>query len=247
MSGQQNSNHIAPPTTLRIASWNAAGLKNKLTDLATFINLNRIDIMIVTETHLIRDDDVNIKGYYLYPANHTSNRRRGGAAIFIKTSIRHIAINIDTAQKVQCSAISVSLHNGQAVNISAIYLQPQESWTINEFKDLFNKLGERFLVLGDWNAKSYWWGNPRSNARGAALLQSVQSSNFNILATGSPTHYPTNTRHSPSAIDFGIYRGLSVINSKSNHCMTSALITSHWSSSYTAAHKSINQSATYYH
>lgn len=208
MSRQQNSNYIAPPTTLRIASWNAAGLKNKLTDLATFISLNRIDIMVVTETHLIRDDEVSIKGYYLYPANHTSNRRRGGAAIFIKTSIRHIAIQIDTAQKVQCSAVSVSLHNGQAINISAIYLQPQESWTTNEFKDLFNKLGERFLVLGDWNAKSYWWGNPRSNARGTALLQSVQSNNYNILATGSPTHYPTNTRHSPSAIDFGIYRGL---------------------------------------
>lgn len=208
MPRQQNRSHVDPTASLRIASWNAAGLKNKLRDMTAFISQNKIDIMIVTETHLINTDNINIKGFHLYPVNHISNHRRGGAAIFIKTSIRHIAAKIDMPHKVQCSITSVFLNSGEAINISAVYLQPQESWTVNEFHDLLNKLGERFLALGDWNAKSSWWGNPRSCARGTALLQCVQSHNYNILATGSPTHYPTNTRHSPSAIDFGIYHGL---------------------------------------
>lgn len=204
---QTNNNPLNIPP-LKIACWNAAGLKGKLPDLASFISRHNVDIMIVSETHFINTDNFKIKGYYEYTANHHWNRRRGGAAIFVKTSIRHISINIDTPNKIQCSTISIVLHNGENINIAAAYLQPQEGWTSNQFHELLRKFGERFLILGDWNAKSYWWGNARSCARGAALLRCVHSHNYNILATGSPTHYPTNTRSSPSAIDFGVYCGL---------------------------------------
>lgn len=206
MTRHQNTNLHSPP--LKIACWNAAGIKRKLADLTSFIGRYNIDIMIVTETHTVSTDRINIKGYHVYTGNHDWNCRRGGAVIYVKTSIRHISINIDTPYKIQCSTISVTLHNGECLNIAAAYLQPQDCWTTREFHELLCKFGERFLVLGDWNAKSYWWGNARSCARGAALLRCVHSHNYNILATGSPTHYPTNTRNSPSAIDFGVYRGL---------------------------------------
>lgn len=208
MSLHREPNNIHPINSLIIASWNAAGLRNKLMELTAFINLHKIDIMIVTETHLLDTDNVAIKGYLKYSANHPTNRRRGGAAIFIKSTIRHISLPFSCPEKIQCSVISVTLFNGSNINIAAAYLQPQETWTADDFHNLLSNLGERFLIAGDWNSKSSWWGNPRSCQRGAALLQCIQAHNYNILATGSPTHFPTNTRHSPSGIDFGIYRGL---------------------------------------
>lgn len=209
MSSQRNNqSSLQPVTSLRIASWNAAGLRNKLSDLKAFISQHKIDIMIVTETHLVNTDNIKINGFYEYIANHPSGRRRGGAAIFIKTSIKHIALNIDTPPKVQCSIIAVALSNGSTINIAAAYFLPTESWSADDFQHLLSRMGERFLIAGDWNAKNPWWGNSRSCARGRALLQCVQSNNYNIIATGSPTHYPTNRRHSPSAIDFGVYKGL---------------------------------------
>ncbi|TDG39031.1 hypothetical protein AWZ03_014546 [Drosophila navojoa] len=111
----------------------------------------------------------------------------------------------DSHQSVE---VSVSLQNGRHINIVAIYCPPQAIWSGQDFNNLLTSLGDAFIVGGDWNAKSQWWGNARSCLRGRTLVNSILQVNCNILATGSPTHYPFNSRQTPSAIDFALFKGI---------------------------------------
>lgn len=216
MQLEMNSYFLHPTTTptnsinnsLKIFVWNAAGLSNKLAEMKMFLHRNNVDIMLVSETHLLDTDNINISGYDIYMANHPSNRRRGGAATFIKRSIRHMALSSVPNPKIQYSPIVVALHNNSSINIAAAYFPPGNIWTSDDFRNLFRSMGKKFIIAGDWNAKSSWWGNARACSRGTALLQCIQQNRYNILATGSPTHFPFNSRHSPSAIDFGVYGGI---------------------------------------
>ncbi|KRG07882.1 uncharacterized protein Dmoj_GI25548, partial [Drosophila mojavensis] len=164
---------------IKISFWNAAGVKKKLNELNLYLVKHDIDIMLVSETHLIDSDSIAINGYIVYLANHPSNRRRG-----------------------------VSLQNGRHINIVAIYCPPQLIWSGQDFNNLLLALGDTFIVGGDWNAKSQWWGNARSCIRGRTLVNSILQVNCNILATGSPTHYPFNARQTLSAIDFALFKGI---------------------------------------
>lgn len=193
---------------LNISIWNAAGISSKLTELKQFLIKHNIDIMLISETHLIDNDNFIVDGYIVYLANHPTNRRRGGAACLIKPNICHYAMRCTSLDSHQCVEVSVSLQDGRHVNIAAIYCPPQVNWTVPNFSQLLSSLGDAYLVGGDWNAKSQWWGNARSCLRGRNLVNCIMQVNSNILATGSPTHYPFNTRQTPSAIDFALFKGI---------------------------------------
>ncbi|KAM8714582.1 hypothetical protein ACLKA7_000024 [Drosophila subpalustris] len=90
----------------------------------------------------------------------------------------------------------------------AAYLPPSQGFTKEAFELLFNHFEPIFLIAGDWNAKHSCWGNPRACNRGNELIACLRAHNYNILATGSPTHFPYSRRSRPSAIDFAVYCGI---------------------------------------
>lgn len=209
MSNNTPIAHIANSVNnINIGIWNAAGITNKLSELKQYLIKHQIDIMLVSETHLTDNDSTAIDGYIMYLANHPTNRRRGGAAIIIKQNICHYAMCCSSLDSYQSVEVSVSLQNGKHVNIVAIYCPPQVSWSDQDFKNLLKSLGDIFIIGGDWNAKSQWWGNARSCNRGRTLVNCILQENCNILATGSPTHFPFNSRQTPSAIDFALFKGI---------------------------------------
>jgi len=195
---------------LRIISWNAAGLLNKLTELESYIHQHDIDVVMVSETHLIHSDSINIQGFHIYPANHPSNNRRGGSAIIINQKIEHIALPTIITLAIQCSPIIVLFPDQPRLNLVAIYSPPTPTLplTTEIYNHIFDSFKPRFLLAGDWNAKHRWWGNTRACNRGNALISCIRSHNYNVLATGSPTHFPRNQNNRPSAIDFAIYSGI---------------------------------------
>ncbi|KAL7725456.1 hypothetical protein ACLKA6_017748 [Drosophila palustris] len=95
--------------------------------------------------------------------------------------------------------------------MAAIYCPPGHAqfWSPGEFSLLFGQLSDKFIVAGDWNAHHSFWGCLRSCRRGSALLSYVSSCRLEILATGGPTHFPSDRGRNPSAIDFAVYAGIS--------------------------------------
>lgn len=193
---------------LRIITWNAGGILNKITELEDHIHQYNIDIVLVSETHLTSSDSITIKKYDIYLANHPTNRRRGGSAIIINRNIDHMALPKISTLAIQCVPICVTFPDQPLLKIAAIYCPPLRGLTSEAFNLIFKLLEPRFLIAGDWNAKHRWWGNTRACNRGNELITSLRTHNYNILATGSPTHFPYDQRKRPSAIDFAIYCGI---------------------------------------
>jgi exonuclease III len=63
---------------LRIAQWNANGLQNHHEELQLFLNINAIDILLVSETQLTSKSYFNIPNYKLYHTNHRDDKAHGG-------------------------------------------------------------------------------------------------------------------------------------------------------------------------
>lgn len=216
---QNNSPHINQNKVLKIITWNAAGIIPKLDELELFIQQNNIDIVLLSETHLIESDSIHINGFDIYSANHPSNNRRGGSALIINHIIEHIALPTIITQAIQITPVSISLINQPRTTIAAIYCPPQRGLTTEAFTLIFKLFEPRFLIAGDWNAQHTWWGNQRATPSGTQLINCIRNHNYNILATGSPTHFPYDQRKRPSAIDFAVYSGI-----RNNHLHIESLL-----------------------
>lgn len=105
---------------LKILTWNANGLIQRLDELEIFIRGKDIDICLVCETHLTKQSNVKIRGYSEYHAFHPSERARGGSSLFIKECIEHSAEIKIELEAMQVTTVRVK-NNHLSFNISSIY------------------------------------------------------------------------------------------------------------------------------
>ncbi|GFV93656.1 hypothetical protein TNCV_1717641 [Trichonephila clavipes] len=72
---------------LRIAAWNANGVRSRIIELRDFINKHSLDIILIQETHLRPGVSIRVPNYTLYRNDRqTQNIPSGGTAILVKSS-----------------------------------------------------------------------------------------------------------------------------------------------------------------
>ncbi|CAH1384245.1 unnamed protein product [Tenebrio molitor] len=81
---------------IKIATWNANGIINKIDETKTFLMTEKIDIMIINETKLTSSDKLYFNNYKTYRQDRPTNTRAGGVAIIIKSDIAHRQIKTTT-------------------------------------------------------------------------------------------------------------------------------------------------------
>lgn len=69
--------------------WNANGLLQHQQELQAILDIENIDICLISETHFTRESFIKFKGYKVYHTIHPGNTAKGGSAIVIKDSIKH--------------------------------------------------------------------------------------------------------------------------------------------------------------
>jgi exonuclease III len=67
-----------------IAAWNANGLLQCIKEVEVFLNTQKIDVLLVSETHFTEQNYVNIPNYITYATNHPDGRAHAGSAIIIR-------------------------------------------------------------------------------------------------------------------------------------------------------------------
>lgn len=192
---------------LKIITWNANGLTAKIEELETVLLNEKIDICLISETHLKKDSNLSIKGYSAYHACHSSERARGGSSVFIRENINHsfeINIELDT---MQVTSVSIKVRH-VFFNIASIYCPPRSKIDKNDFKDLFNALGPKFIIGGDFNSKHSFWGSRCISTKGRQLYKAGIECNVEFFSSGKPTYWPTDTAKTPDLVDFFIARGM---------------------------------------
>lgn len=128
--------------TLSIATWNANGLLQHLSELEIFLRNERIDICLISETF---HEAIICQNSSLFLLSHSADKARGGSTILIRDNIlHHKGLKIESAI-MQITTISIQAKNRES-KISAIYCPPRykiSDWTkrwciqLNETKSIF--------------------------------------------------------------------------------------------------------------
>jgi exonuclease III len=168
--------------TLRIMSWNANGLARHKLELQVVLDLNSIDICLISETHFTNQSYINFKGYVVYHTPHPDNSARGGSAIIVKESFKHFEETKFSTREIQATLIMVHTQSYPLL-VAGLYSPPRHIIKKKFYSELFKTLGNRFIVGGDWNAKHKYWGSRLTTTKGRELFSSITDNYCEALST----------------------------------------------------------------
>lgn len=191
--------------SLRIAIWNANGAAKHNNEIHTFLTVNNIDILMISETHFANKNYFKIHNYSMYHTPHPSDRARGGVAIIIRNSIKHYEEVKYQEEHIQATTIVIKEWMGQLA-LAAVYCSLNCNIKIQQFKHFFSTLSNRFIAGGDYNAKHCFWGSRIQNHRGKQPYNVIQSSRLSFLSSGEPTYWLK--QKTPDLLDFCVTKGL---------------------------------------
>jgi exonuclease III len=150
---------------LRVACWNADGIRGRKMELDHFLGKHRVDICLLTETHL-RSGQVFLLANYV--CHHTDRPTEGGGtAILVRRGIDHYAITVPGLTQLEATAIHVMLASGP-VKILAAYLSPSRPLIEADLSSCLSG-GLPVLMAGDLNAKHVDWNSRLITTRGRHL------------------------------------------------------------------------------
>ncbi|GFS42582.1 putative RNA-directed DNA polymerase from transposon X-element [Trichonephila inaurata madagascariensis] len=218
--GQREGRRVLPPYYelslmdlscfgLRIASWNANGVRSRTVEMRDFIDKHRPDIFLIQETHLGPGDSLQIPNFTTYRNDrpHTPNcSPRGGTAILLKSSLPHHHTPTPPMGTLEATSVTLTPPGGTPLLISSIYISPSFPYQhINTDLEALFSLGGASILCGDFNAHHTSWGCRRVDYRGTIIKNLLDSTDTQIIAPQTPTRFG-NT--SASIIDFALTRNL---------------------------------------
>lgn len=193
---------------LRLATWNANGILNRKLELEIFLQTQKIDVCLISETHLTNQSYLNIKGYMIYHTSHPDNQAKGGSAVIIKNSISHYEDRHIQSAEIQLTLVGIKALK-QNLIVGAVYYPPRYNLKKTDYKNHLNLLGERFIVGGDYNAKHMEWGSRLTTTKGKELRAAMREMGCNFHTTFGPTYWPTDRDKIPDLLDFFISKKVS--------------------------------------
>ncbi|PHT96334.1 hypothetical protein BC332_34740 [Capsicum chinense] len=198
-------------TRLRIVAFNCNGLLSHANEIEAYVRREKIDILLLNETHLTSQMYYRLRGYEFYRTDSPLGNSWGGAGLLIRSGVSHYLDDTKSlaTKKLQTVGVTLPTKNGE-IHIASIYSPPSGGTvTEDEYKDLITKLGPRFILGGDFNAKHTYYGSKGTTAKGTNLVEASLSTGCDFLTDGVATYYPTDPDKTPDLIDFFLTRNIS--------------------------------------
>jgi hypothetical protein len=189
---------------LRLACWNANGVRGRKQELDHFLGQHGIDICLLTETHLRSGEVFRLANYVCHRNDRLT--QGGGTAILVRRGIDHHAVPIQGLQHLEATAIQGKLVN-KLVKILAVYLSPSRPLPAS---DLSVCLGGSLPILmaGDLNAKHVEWNSRLTTRRGRLLRDYADKNSCLIYGPNTPTILPYSSYATPDVLDIAITKHL---------------------------------------
>jgi hypothetical protein len=121
----------------KIALLNANGLAQHSLEVNAFMNLNNIDIFLVSETHFTNRSYFRSSGYTVYTTRHPDGTAHGGTAVIIKNNIKHHELPKSETACLQATSVVIEDWRGP-ITVSAVYCPPRHQISENEFTVLLS-------------------------------------------------------------------------------------------------------------
>lgn len=192
---------MAKSNIIKLMSWNANSIKNKLNELIYYIKINQLDVIGINETKLDSQYSMKIPGYIVYRSDRTANG--GGVAMIIRKDIKHHVKPL-TLENIESVSVCIQTKVGEICVISA-YLPPGKELSQKDLREI-TKCHNKYVLMGDLNARHKSWNCISSNKKGKDLLEYCLNKNITIAAPNGVTHYPK--RGLPSVIDLFLIKNI---------------------------------------
>ncbi|GBN76997.1 hypothetical protein AVEN_19540-1 [Araneus ventricosus] len=174
-------------------SRNCRGFMNKSSELKDIINKHNPACIALQETYL-KTDKHYIRNYEIFSKHHIQDRASGGVALLAASHIPSMSLNLNT----NLQAVAIRIQMQSLVTVYSLYLPPSERISQTDLNNLISQLPSPFIILGDLNGHSPFWGSTDSNSRGLQIEQFLADHNLYLLNSDEKTHFhlPTRTFHS---------------------------------------------------
>ena len=106
---------------LRLACWNADGVRGRKLELEHFLSHHGVDICLLSETFLKPDQAFRLANYVCHRTDRLT--AGGGTAILVRRGIVHHSVPVTGLTHLEATAIQVTMA-GKPVKVLAVYLSP---------------------------------------------------------------------------------------------------------------------------
>jgi len=151
---------------LRLACWNADGVRGRKLELEHFLSQQGVDICLLSETFLTSGQAFRLANYVCHRTDRPT--AGGGTAILVRRGIVHHSVPVPDQTHLEATAIQVTMA-GRPVKILAAYLSPSRPLIGADLTACFGG-GLPVLLACDLNAK-HVDSNSRLNTRRGKLLR----------------------------------------------------------------------------
>lgn len=194
-------------THLKVVSWNADGLSNKVSELKYFLTNNNVDIMFIDELKFQQGQVINVRGYVSY-IKLRPNSRFGGVGVLVRDCLPHVITKNNSLSSIE--HIILTLQNN--ISLIGVYNSPRNEFTETCLLNLF-KTSNKVILIGDLNARHTVWNCHLNNKNGRTLNNFLQGHlDCVLLHTNEHTHFPDN-QMTPTTIDIAVTKNVSNVSS----------------------------------
>ena len=178
---------------IKVAEWNCNSIKSKTDELRILVGEHNIDILVLMEIKIEKDDDLRTPSGYKSIVNNR-NKHGGGIAIIFKDNIELKNIDIPNIQdKENCETITADIYITGTLQfkLTGVYI-PDGFRTWNITNVLEKLIDSKSIVCGDFNAHDPQLPevvNRAANTSGKRVCEIIQNSDeVTLLSKGLPTH-----------------------------------------------------------
>jgi endonuclease/exonuclease/phosphatase family metal-dependent hydrolase len=189
---------------LRLACWNAEGVRGRRLELEYFLGHHGVDICLLSGTHLCSEQAFRFANHVCHLTDW--NTHGGGTAILVRRGIDHHAVPVPGLRHLEATAIQTALA-GRPVKILAVYLSPSRRLIKRDLSACLYG-GLPVLMAGDLNAKHVDWNSGLTTTRGRLLRDYADRRSCLIYGPDSPTTIPYNPSATPDVLDIVLTKNL---------------------------------------
>lgn len=179
---------------VELMTWNANGIHYKRNELEKLLYRDRIDIFLITETKLSKNEIIKFINYNCYRRDRIAENSGVGVMILVdkkfndgEKMMKFDETNADRSMEY----IAMKLNE---IIYLAVYVAPEIKINVNDLEKLF-ELGSGVIMSDDFNAKHQAWGNVNNNSSGGTL------SNYLIISSNCGVNMRFSYEHTHYTVD----------------------------------------------
>jgi exonuclease III len=121
---------------IKIIAFNANGIIRQRYEFSTQLQTRRIDVALLSETHLKPHERFSVINYHFY-RNDRHPVIKGGTAIAVKKGVPHRYVDLPPLISIEATGVCIPIVNTEIL-LAAVYRSPVSDWADTDIIELLS-------------------------------------------------------------------------------------------------------------